>query len=94
MDRIQESSDMKTHKIPGGEYTNLFYPSKNIGFKEKWSEIKRKYAEANVVLGEIPKVTPSSKVVGDLSQLMISKDMSLEDVSNRYEDLEFTESEL
>ncbi len=53
---------------PGGQYTNLLYQSRQLGLTDKWPQIKRKYAEANMVLGDIPKVTPSSKVVGDLAQ--------------------------
>ena len=60
--------------------------------KKKWKEINRKYAKANVVLGDIPKVTLSSKVLGDLDQFMIYQDMSLEDVSEREGKMAFPES--
>ena len=59
---------------------------------EKWPEIKRKYAKSNVVLMKIPKVLMSSKVMGDLDQLMVSQDLSLEEVFYRAEELEFPES--
>ena len=65
------------------------FQSKHLRLAEKWLEIKIMYVEANVVLGDIPKATPSSNVVGYLYQFMVSQDQSLEDVSNRVKDLEF-----
>jgi pyruvate carboxylase len=63
-------------KIPGGQYTNLLFQSKQLGLTDKWPEIKQKYALANIILGDIPKVTPSSKVVGDLAQFMVSQNLN------------------
>ena len=85
---------MDTHKLLRGNYIKPLFQSKHLGLTEKWTEINRKYADANVVLGEIPKVTLLSKVVEYLAQFMISQDMSLEDVSNKSDDLEFLESVL
>ena len=67
--QLAGSSDVYAHEIPGGQYTNLLYQSKQLGLDERWAEIKKKYAQANLLLGDIPKVTPSSKVVGDLAQV-------------------------
>lgn len=71
--QLSGSSDVYYHEIPGGQYTNLLFQSKQLGLTESWSEIKRKYSEANKLLGDIPKVTPSSKVVGDLAQFMVAQ---------------------
>lgn len=73
-------SNVYTHEIPGGQYTNLLYQSKQLGMAGRFGEVKKAYAQANALLGDIPKVTPSSKVVGDLAQFMVSMKMSPEDV--------------
>lgn len=78
--QLSGSSDVYQHEIPGGQYTNLLFQSKQLGLTERWPEIKHKYAEANMVLGDIPKVTPSSKVVGDLAQFMVAQNLDGRDV--------------
>lgn len=90
--QLSGSSDVYQHEIPGGQYTNLLYQSRQLGLTEKWPEIKKKYAQANILLGDIPKVTPSSKVVGDLAQFMVSQDLSPEKVLENAETLAFPES--
>jgi pyruvate carboxylase len=70
----------------------LLYQSRQLGLTDKWPEIKRKYAEANMVLGDIPKVTPSSKVVGDLAQFMVSQNLDQAQVLDQAETLAFPES--
>jgi pyruvate carboxylase len=74
------------------QYTNLLYQSRQLGLTDKWPEIKRKYAEANMVLGDIPKVTPSSKVVGDLAQFMVAQNLSPHQVDDQAETLAFPQS--
>ena len=90
--QLSGSSDVYEHEIPGGQYTNLLYQSRQLGLTEKWPEIKKKYAEANIVLGDIPKVTPSSKVVGDLAQFMVSQDLSPNDILEQADTLAFPQS--
>ena len=90
--QLSGSSDVYQHEIPGGQYTNLLFQSKQLGLTEKWPEIKRKYAEANIVLGDIPKVTPSSKVVGDLAQFMVAQDLEAHDILDQAETLAFPDS--
>ena len=68
------------HEMPGGQYTNLLFQSKQLGLSGRWGAIKAAYADANQVLGDIPKVTPSSKVVGDLAQFMVSRNIGADDV--------------
>ena len=60
-----------THHIPGGQYTNLHFQAFSLGQAEQWPQIKKAYALANEMLGDIVKVTPSSKVVGDLALFMV-----------------------
>jgi len=56
--QLSTSSDVYEHEIPGGQYTNLLYQSRQLGLSAKWPEIKAMYAKANLLLGDIPKVTP------------------------------------
>jgi len=90
--QLSGSSDVYQHEIPGGQYTNLLFQSKQLGLTDKWPEIKRKYAEANMVLGDIPKVTPSSKVVGDLAQFMVAQNLEANDILDQAETLAFPDS--
>lgn len=90
--QLSGSSDVYEHEIPGGQYTNLLYQSRQLGLTEKWPEIKKKYAEANIILGDIPKVTPSSKVVGDLAQFMVSQGLEPQDVLEQAATLAFPQS--
>jgi len=89
---LSTSSDVYSHEIPGGQYTNLLYQSRQLGLTNQWPEIKRMYAVANQLLGDIPKVTPSSKVVGDLAQFMVSQGLSADQVIDQAETLAFPES--
>ncbi|KAL3769023.1 LOW QUALITY PROTEIN: hypothetical protein ACHAWO_006789 [Cyclotella atomus] len=62
------SADVYIHEMPGGQYTNLLYQSSQLGLTGQWSQVKAAYAAANRLLSDIIKVTPSSKVTGDLDQ--------------------------
>jgi pyruvate carboxylase len=90
--QLSGSSDVYQHEIPGGQYTNLLFQSKQLGLTEKWPEIKRKYAEANIILGDIPKVTPSSKVVGDLAQFMVAQNLDAQSILDQADTLAFPDS--
>lgn len=63
---------MFENEIPGGQYTNLHFQAYTLGLASQWRAIKKAYAAANRLCGDIIKVTPSSKVVGDLAQVMTS----------------------
>ncbi|KAH8075742.1 pyruvate carboxylase [Aureococcus anophagefferens] len=65
--QLATASGVKVHEIPGGQYTNLLFQSRQLGLDGRFDDVKAKYAMANRILGDIPKVTPSSKVVGDLA---------------------------
>ena len=67
--QLSGSSDVYLHEIPGGQYTNLMFQSKQLNLAGQWPAIKKAYEAANRLLGDIVKVTPSSKVVGDLAQV-------------------------
>ena len=80
------------HEMPGGQYTNLQFQASQLGLGTQWVEIKKKYIEANQLCGDIIKVTPSSKVVGDFAQFMVSNNLSKQDVLDRASQLDFPSS--
>lgn len=65
------SSEVYEHEMPGGQYTNLKFQAMQNGLVEQWEEVKEAYRMGNLLLGDIVKVTPSSKVVGDLAQFIV-----------------------
>ena len=78
--------------MPGGQYTNLLYQSSQLGLTGQWSQVKTAYAAANRLLGDIIKVTPSSKVTGDLAQFLVANDLSEHEVIEQAEELSFPNS--
>jgi pyruvate carboxylase len=86
------SADVYMHEMPGGQYTNLQFQAHALGLVGRWEAIKRAYAAANRLLGDIIKVTPSSKVVGDLAQFMVQNDLDEELVFERADTLSFPRS--
>ncbi|KAI9490951.1 pyruvate carboxylase [Zychaea mexicana] len=85
-------SGVYDHEMPGGQYTNLMFQAQQLGLGTQWIEIKKAYAEANQLCGDIVKVTPSSKVVGDLAQFMVSNKLTAKDVQERAKTLSFPTS--
>mmetsp|Transcript_20320 Transcript_20320/g.43985 ORF Transcript_20320/g.43985 Transcript_20320/m.43985 type:complete len:1262 (-) Transcript_20320:124-3909(-) len=86
------SSDVYHHEMPGGQYTNLLFQSTQLGLTGQWSKVKEAYATANRLLGDIIKVTPSSKVTGDLAQFIVANDLTEQEVIDKAEDLSFPKS--
>lgn len=82
------------HEIPGGQLTNMMFQAQQLGLGTQWVETKKAYEHANDLLGDIVKVTPTSKVVGDLAQFMVSNKLSPEDVEKRAGELDFPGSVL
>lgn len=82
------------HEIPGGQLTNMMFQAQQLGLGSQWLETKKAYEQANDLLGDIVKVTPTSKVVGDLAQFMVSNKLSEEDVKARAKELDFPGSVL
>ncbi|KAL6709698.1 pyruvate carboxylase [Coniothyrium glycines] len=82
------------HEIPGGQLTNLIFQASQQGLGEQWAQTKKAYEQANDLLGDIVKVTPTSKVVGDLAQFMVSNKLSYDDVLSKAEQLDFPSSVL
>jgi pyruvate carboxylase len=86
------SADVYIHEMPGGQYTNLLFQSTQLGLTGQWSHVKKAYAAANRLLGDIIKVTPSSKVTGDLAQFMVNNKLTEQEVVERAETLSFPNS--
>jgi pyruvate carboxylase len=86
------TAEVYEHEIPGGQYSNLRPQAAALGLLDKFEEVKHRFAEANQLLGDIPKVTPSSKVVGDLALFMVSNKLTPEEVISKGESLSFPES--
>jgi pyruvate carboxylase len=74
------SARLYQHEIPGGQYTNLREQAVAMGLGHRWREVERTYAEVNQLFGDIVKVTPSSKVVGDMTLFLMAKEMRPEEV--------------
>jgi pyruvate carboxylase len=86
------AAEVFRHEIPGGQYSNLRPQAKALGLEDKFEDIKKMYATVNDMFGDIVKVTPSSKVVGDMAQFMVANGFSREDVMQKGEGISFPES--
>jgi pyruvate carboxylase len=76
------TAEVYLHEMPGGQFTNLKEQAASLGLSSRWPEIARTYAQVNQLFGDIVKVTPSSKVVGDMTMFLISRGMKASDVPN------------
>ncbi|KAM3590817.1 uncharacterized protein V6R79_017060 [Siganus canaliculatus] len=83
------NADVYENEIPGGQYTNLHFQAHSMGLGNKFKEVKKAYAEANKLLGDLIKVTPSSKIVGDLAQFMVQNSLTRTEVEERADELSF-----
>ncbi|MCC5889312.1 MAG: pyruvate carboxylase [Alkalibacterium sp.] len=86
------STEVYTHQMPGGQYTNLKQQAKGVGLEDRWDDIKEAYTLVNKMFGDIVKVTPSSKVVGDMALFMIQNELTEEDIYKKGEDIDFPKS--
>ena len=86
------ASEVYVHGMPGGQYTNLKEQARALGIAERWSEVANTYAQVNEMFGDIVKVTPSSKVVGDLALLMVTSGITQEQIEDPDVKVPFPES--
>ncbi|XP_064073185.1 pyruvate carboxylase, mitochondrial isoform X1 [Vanessa tameamea] len=86
------NADVYLNEIPGGQYTNLQFQAFSLGLGSQFEEVKKAYREANLLLGDIIKVTPSSKVVGDFAQFMVQNKLTASEITARAEELSFPKS--
>ncbi|MFO1200426.1 MAG: pyruvate carboxylase, partial [Burkholderiaceae bacterium] len=86
------TADVYNHEMPGGQYTNLREQARAMGLEHRWPEVSKAYSQVNRMFGDIVKVTPTSKVVGDLAIFMVANDLSPQDVADPERDVAFPES--
>jgi pyruvate carboxylase len=86
------ASEVWLHEMPGGQFTNLKEQARSLGLETRWHEVARAYHDANLMFGDIVKVTPSSKVVGDMALMMVSQDLTVADVESPARDIAFPDS--
>jgi pyruvate carboxylase len=86
------ASEVYLHEMPGGQFTNLKEQARSLGLETKWHKVAQTYADVNQMFGDIVKVTPSSKVVGDMALMMVSQDLTVADVENPARDIAFPDS--
>jgi pyruvate carboxylase len=89
---LPATAELYEHEMPGGQYTNLYQQAKALRLADRWPDICRMYAEVNRMLGDIVKVTPSSKAVGDMALFMVANNLSVADVLDEKRELTFPES--
>ena len=86
------ATDIYRYEIPGGQYTNLKVQVESIGLGDRYNEVKEKYREVNQMLGDIVKVTPSSKMVGDFAIFMVQNDLTAENITEKGRQLSYPDS--
>ncbi|EMT54867.1 pyruvate carboxylase [Brevibacillus borstelensis AK1] len=86
------NTEVYIHEMPGGQYTNLEQQAKAVGLEGRWDEVKQMYATVNQMFGDIVKVTPSSKVVGDMALFMVQNGLNEENIWEKGERLDFPDS--
>ena len=86
------TAEVYDHEIPGGQYSNLRPQARGLGLEDQFDVIKENYKEVNDLLGGIVKVTPSSKVVGDMAMFMTANQLTIDDIKERGQTLSFPDS--
>ncbi|MBV08885.1 pyruvate carboxylase [Rubinisphaera sp.] len=89
---LPSTSDLYRHEMPGGQYTNLFAQAQALGLSDRWSDVCDIYATVNELFGDIVKVTPTSKAVGDMALFMVANDLTAEDIMDTSRELAFPAS--
>ncbi len=86
------ASEVYLHEMPGGQFTNLKEQAGSLGIGHRWHEVARAYADVNAAFGDIVKVTPSSKVVGDMALMMVTSEVTIDDVCDPETEISFPDS--
>ncbi len=89
---LAPTASVYQHEMPGGQYTNLRVQAKSLGLENRWPDIAKAYADVNRLFGDIVKVTPSSKVVGDMALFMVTNNLTPADVLDPNRHLAFPKS--
>lgn len=85
-------TEVYQHEMPGGQYSNLQQQAKAVGLGDEWDNVKKMYVRVNQMLGDIVKVTPSSKVVGDMALFMVQNNLTEEEVLTKGDSIDFPDS--
>ena len=86
------TADVYRHAMPGGQYTNLREQARAMGLEHRWSDVSQAYADVNQLFGDIVKVTPTSKVVGDMAIMMVANELTPTQVADPQHEVAFPES--
>ena len=86
------AADLYQLEMPGGQYTNLYQQAKALGLAARWHEVCKAYTQVNQLFGDVIKVTPSSKVVGDMALFVVANNLTSDDVLDPARELAFPES--
>jgi pyruvate carboxylase len=86
------ASEVYLHEMPGGQFTNLKAQARSLGLEERWHEVAQTYADVNRMFGDIVKVTPSSKVVGDMALMMVAQNLTRAQVEDPAVEVAFPDS--
>src|SRR5262249_31254444 len=78
--QVAPQADVYRNEMPGGQYTNLYQQAQALGLEGRWHEVCEMYAEVNELFGDIIKVTPTSKVVGDMALFMVGNNLTPQEV--------------
>ncbi|SET29609.1 pyruvate carboxylase [Oceanobacillus limi] len=85
-------TEIYLHEMPGGQYSNLRQQARAVGLESRWNEVKKMFRRVNDMFGDIVKVTPSSKVVGDMTLFMVQNNLTEEDIYEKGESIDFPDS--
>ena len=91
---LPATADLYHHEMPGGQYTNLYQQARALGLIDQWARVCNVYAQVNELFGNIVKVTPTSKAVGDMALFMVANDLSPDDVLSGNRELAYPASVL
>ena len=86
------SAEVYAYEMPGGQYSNLFQQARALGLESRWVEVCKAYMDVNFLFGDIIKVTPSSKVVGDMALFLVANNLTPDDTVDPDRELAFPES--
>ncbi|WP_226578390.1 pyruvate carboxylase [Halobacillus litoralis] len=89
---IAPHTEVYEHEMPGGQYSNLQQQAKAVGLGQRWGEVKEMYRRVNDMFGDIVKVTPSSKIVGDMALYMVQNDLNEDDIYEKGDSIDFPDS--
>jgi len=89
---LPAGADLYRHEMPGGQYTNLLEQARALGLADQWARVCDTYANVNQLFGDLVKVTPTSKVVGDMALFMVANDLTTDDVMDANRELAFPRS--